>query len=487
MPEPRDLLIGLLDYIKEQAKQVNPSAYRLANLKGFQRQRLDIAGLPGVEFDIKVAGDHIWLRVPRLMAEPPPAPSAGHKAFIQFSSDPAGPPPFIDDVALVRQINQIVRSAAARGDTIHIAKVEAQQKAAASEALNAYTVTWKSWATVERPRRLTIALYGDLFTLMHQMEAEQTSKPQELIWGIGISSWQLETEKTAVAFQYPLLTQAMELLIDDRSMAIEIRPRSTEPQIELDAFVACQVSGTIEVERSAKAQLFRQKDRPTTPFDPGSYSDILKLIAGNLDSEGQYREVLTKDGIAPSAGPHLVVTDAWVLLSRPRTINYLFEDLKRLQEKLEDGCTIHEGPLALVTPPSDDPIEFEPITFRGLSGRGTASASGKVEELYFPLPYNDEQVTIVQKLKRAAGVTVQGPPGTGKTHTIANVICHYLASGKRILVTSRGEAALSLLQEKIPEEVRILTVALLMSDRDGANSRDLLRPFSIAFPRSIPS
>ena len=90
-----------------------------------------------------------------------------------------------------------------------------------------------------------------------------------------------------------------------------------------------------------------------------------------------------------------------------------------------------------------------------------------MEELYFPLPYNDEQVTIVQRLKRAPGVTVQGPPGTGKTHTIANVICHYLASGKRVLVTSRGEAALSVLQDKIPEEVRALTVALLTSDRDG--------------------
>ena len=87
--------------------------------------------------------------------------------------------------------------------------------------------------------------------------------------------------------------------------------------------------------------------------------------------------------------------------------------------------------------------------------------------MYFPLPYNDEQVTIVQRLKRAPGVTVQGPPGTGKTHTIANVICHYLASGKRVLVTSRGEAALSVLQDKIPEEVRALTVALLTSDRDG--------------------
>jgi KaiC/GvpD/RAD55 family RecA-like ATPase len=87
--------------------------------------------------------------------------------------------------------------------------------------------------------------------------------------------------------------------------------------------------------------------------------------------------------------------------------------------------------------------------------------------LYLPLRYNDEQVTIVQRLKRAAGVTVQGPPGTGKTHTIANIICHHLASGLRVLVTSRGEAALSVLQTKIPEEVRALTTALLTSDREG--------------------
>jgi hypothetical protein len=87
------------------------------------------------------------------------------------------------------------------------------------------------------------------------MEAEQTSKPQELIWGIGISSWHLKTEKGAVSFEYPLLTQAMELIIDDRSMAIEIRPRATETRVELDAFVACQIAGTIEVERSAIAHL----------------------------------------------------------------------------------------------------------------------------------------------------------------------------------------------------------------------------------------
>src|SRR5207244_3579643 len=135
-------------------------------------------------------------------------------------------------------------------------------------------------------------------------------------------------------------------------------------------------------------------------------------------------------------------------------------------ERREDGCEIPDGPAALVTPPSNQPIEYEAVSFRGISSRGTSGGTS-IEELYFPLPYNDEQVTIVQRLRKAAGVTVQGPPGTGKTHTIANIICHYLAKGLRVLVTSRGEAALSVLQAKVPEEVRPLTVALLTSDREG--------------------
>ncbi|MHB1936426.1 MAG: AAA domain-containing protein [Acidobacteriaceae bacterium] len=468
MPDPRELLVCLLDYIKEQAKEVNPKGYRLASTKGFLRQRNDIAALPGVEFDIRVAGDHVWLRVPRLAAEPPPDPARSHKGLFKISPDPNGPLPLLDEAALSRKLNKAIQllRADATPSLEDIAQLEAQQRAAAAQTLDSYTTVWKSWAAGERPRRITIALYGDLFTLMHQMEAEQTNKPQELIWGVGVSSWQLEADREQIPFEYPLLTQVMEIAIDDQTMAIDLRPRATDTRVELDAFVACRIVGAIEIERAATGHLAKHKDNPVTPFDPGSYTDVLKLIAGNMDSEGTYCEVLSKDGIVPSPSAHLVVTDAWVLLSRPRAINYLFDDLKRLQEKLKDGCLIHDGPLALVTPPSDQPIEFEPISFRGLSGRGNSSG-GAVEELYFPLPYNDEQVTIVQRLKRAAGVTVQGPPGTGKTHTIANVICHYLAMGKRVLVTSRGEAALGVLQEKIPEEIRALTVALLTSDREG--------------------
>jgi hypothetical protein len=89
-------------------------------------------------------------------------------------------------------------------------------------------------------------------------------------------------------------------------------PRATDTRVELDAFVACQVVGAIEVERAATAHLAKHKDSPVTPFDSGSYTDVLKLIAGNLDSEGAYSEVLARGELVPPPDKHLVVTDAWV-------------------------------------------------------------------------------------------------------------------------------------------------------------------------------
>ena len=468
MPDARNLLVNLLDYIREQAKEINPKGFTLDSAKRFVKQRNDVSGLPGVEFDFRTVGDHVWLRVQRIAAEPPPEPSETDAALFKIDPDPFGPAPVLDEVALSRQVASSIRILRSKGElsTEEIAQAEAQQRTAANRALGEYVKAWTIWAAGERPRRATIALYGELFALMHQLQAEETSKPQELIWGVGISTWQLKTEGESFPFNHPLLTQSMEIAVDEQTMAIELRPRMTQARVELDAFIASEVRGAVEVERTANAHLLRQKDRPITPFDPGSYADLLRLVAGNLDSEGVYREILSSGDTVPPPGAHLIVTDAWVLLSRPRTINYLLEDLKRLQEKLQGGCLIYEGPLALVTPPSDQPIAFETIRFRGLSGRGSDGA-GSCKELYFPLPYNDEQVTIIQRLEGSAGVTVQGPPGTGKTHTIANVICHFLATGKRVLVTSRGETALALLQEKIPEEVRALTVALLSSDREG--------------------
>jgi very-short-patch-repair endonuclease len=87
---------------------------------------------------------------------------------------------------------------------------------------------------------------------------------------------------------------------------------------------------------------------------------------------------------------------------------------------------------------------------------------------FFPLPYNDEQFEIIRCLEKADGVVVQGPPGTGKTHTIANIICHYLATQRRVLVTAKTPEALTALREKLPEGIADLAIAVIHNDREGA-------------------
>ncbi|UWX58144.1 AAA domain-containing protein [Chlorobaculum sp. MV4-Y] len=465
---PRDLLTRLLDYIEEQAKDINPRAFRLSNTREFLRHRADFVGLPGVEFDISVEGDHFWLRVHRLEAHMPPVLDGKNRNFIRIGDDPAGAKPSIDDEAVKAHL-----LAAAEDKTAEqIEALERQHRESLEEVLAQYSALWKAWAAGEKPRRQTIELYGALFAIKHQLEAEETTRPTELVWGIGIATWQLtwpesQGKGSKVDFEYPLLTQQMEVGLDESTMALCLRPRATDTRYEGDAFASCMGRVAVEVERTARQQLELSQERPVTPFDPASYADLLKLVATNMESGGVYRPVSAENETVPPPGEHLVVTDSWALFTRPRSNNYLLDDLQRLKERLAGECDIPNGPAALVTTPSDEPAPFGHIRFRGLSGYGPDRGGGEVRELFFPLPYNQEQVTIVQQLEQAEGVAVQGPPGTGKTHTIANIICHYLATGRRVLVTSKGEPALAVLQSKIPEEVRPLTVAMLTGDRES--------------------
>ena len=106
--------------------------------------------------------------------------------------------------------------------------------------------------------------------------------------GVGISYWQLQFEGSSVAFEYPLLTQAIEISLEERTLALEVRPRATDTNVELDALIACQVRGAADVERAIREQLSRRKDTPVSPFDNSSYSDLLKLAAGNLDPKAVF-------------------------------------------------------------------------------------------------------------------------------------------------------------------------------------------------------
>src|SRR5437762_2151648 len=86
---------------------------------------------------------------------------------------------------------------------------------------------------------------------------------------------------------------------------------------------------------------------------------------------------------------------------------------------------------------------------------------------------NDEPRKIVQRLNTGRGVLVQGPPGTGKSHTIANLICHLLATGERLLITAKTPRALQVLEGLLPVELRPLCINLLGSGPEEKKSLEL--------------
>ena len=461
-----DLLAKLLDYVVEQSKEIDPRAYVLSGTSDFRKFPKDLAGLPGVQLDKKIEGDHIWLQVQRLQASSPPQPNEQARPYLLISDDPNADAPTINEQALRHRFAVDTRSI---GEDAAI-ECDHERRALASSALQRFAPMWSAWAEGEKPRRKSISLYGDLFMLKARLEADETSKPSELIWGMGVSAWKIKTalpenkggQAAYIDFQYPLISQVVEIDLDPQLHSISVRPRAVSPRLEFDPFVVCQLTGAAEVENQAKVILNMEAEHPVTPFDLSSFEPILKLVAGNLDKEGRYDS--SYEGL-PAPTENLLISAGWVLLVRPRSTNYLVEDISRLKVRLEAGDKIPPGPACLVLPPSNEVINYEAITFRGLCGG--ALTKGEPQELYFPLPYNQEQEAIVEMLERAPGVSVQGPPGTGKTHTIANIVCHYLATGRKVLVTAKGEHALDVLQEKIPEDVRPLTVALLSGDKEG--------------------
>lgn len=98
-----------------------------------------------------------------------------------------------------------------------------------------------------------------------------------------------------------------------------------------------------------------------------------------------------------------------------------------------------------------------------------AATAGEDPDILLAKAANKEQLMIARRIREAGSVVVQGPPGTGKTHTIANLIGHFLSEGKRILVTSQKTKALSVLKDKLPISFRDLCVS-----RVSENQKEIL-------------
>ncbi|QIX61450.1 DUF559 domain-containing protein [Hymenobacter sp. BT18] len=474
----RERLLALLAYTKESVRLRTVPVADVTH-HPFHVLEAQLDGLPGVWLNTKGPGlasgispnAEVWLRVERLKEQaPPPIADLQLATLTELHNDPSRPPQLKNELSAqtALRLGLLPPEAATAVGYDPLVPVSIRRLAAApllESALSQYTKQqWQPWALSETQRRRTINWYSRLYALKQQLEGGLSETALELVWGMGVTVWQTGMSEV----RYPLLTRLVELTLNPDDMALEVRPRQLPSRLELDAYVALDVAGLAQLEQGSRPLL--ENEPYLSPAEPSSYEAVLRLAAAVLDAQGRYLpdDAPNAARLLPRATPQLQVTDTWVLYARPRSNNVLLQDLDALHAQVErPAAELPAAVAALVRNPATYHTHNVLPSFRGLSLVGEPAPGSSVQELYFPLPFNDEQVRIVQLLEHAPGVVVQGPPGTGKTHTIANVICHYLALGRRVLVTSMKDPALAVLRDKLPVTVQPLTISLLTSEREG--------------------
>jgi transcription elongation GreA/GreB family factor len=311
---------------------------------------------------------------------------------------------------------------------------------------------WMPWAEEHQKWKLVHKVYSALFAI-HQ-EQLRLGEEYELVLGIGLLTWQ--THSNQRIRRHLVVANAL-LEFEARLGKFTIRPNPDGANLRPELDMLDIEEQPAQAEEAAKNGLNEAAD---DPWNQSCIEGILRALAHSINPDGEYHDRLEAEKPQYSVKPTVECAPALIL--RKHSVKGLSEILKRIKKRIEDGETI--------------PPEFEDISEIQKSDRevslepdGDSDAQRDVE-IYFPKPSNEEQRRIIEKTRSASGVLVQGPPGTGKSHTIANLVCHLLATGQRTLITAKTPRALKVLERLLPEEMRPLCINLLGSGLEEKRS-----------------
>lgn len=242
---------------------------------------------------------------------------------------------------------------------------------------------------------------------------------------------------------YPILLKKVNFSIDTEKNIISITDASDNDFITQELYL----NFLAEVENINLDKVFYLEDKIVeNNIHPISKNDIIKdffrEFIHNLNPRAQFIEDLDKKN------KESIITIEWkpILFIRKKDDGKV-EAINNIIKDIENGGEIPEYLSELVGVIGDEKRTIE-----------------QVPDILFTKETNNEQIEIIKSLYSHRAVVVQGPPGTGKTHTIANLLGHFLAEGKNVLITSQTKKALDVLKEKIPTDIQDLCISMLDDD-----------------------
>ncbi len=208
----------------------------------------------------------------------------------------------------------------------------------------------------------------------------------------------------------------------------------------------------------SKEDLYEVEQNVTQKYEVEEPIDFKKLYDEYLNAVTYEYEILDETSSLVNNKSYIIDKSHIIIRKKQPTI--WLDDLNTIDEKIESGVEINNNFVDLILETDTNNID-----------KLLKSPEEEYKKVLFPLESNEEQYRVVNQTKTSNLVLVQGPPGTGKSHTIANLISNYVANGKKVLVTSEKSKALEVIREKLPEEIRKLSIAIL---NDSKNDNDLL-------------
>ncbi|QYG95219.1 AAA family ATPase [Iamia sp. SCSIO 61187] len=315
--------------------------------------------------------------------------------------------------------------------------------------------TWRSWAEVDRRTAPHRAWYDDLSNAYQQLD--QHSDEVELVIATGLVSWSNGTRRPVHSH---LLQTRLVATVDRRTGTIQIGidPDSTTRLGDkdlLDGF-----DGFLPT----RADSVRQDLRQAAPHPLGDETKELLDRWTQLSVQGarayEHDEWAPSD--PPTDGEPALVRLAPAIVLRQRDAASLVAYYDRMLEVLSGPAAVAPIGIAQLLAALEPEERQEWLALEGATGSLSADP-------LFPLPSNEQQRQIIERLRTDNGVVVQGPPGTGKSHSIANLIAALLAQGQRVLVTSQKSQALRVLREKLPPDIAELCVSMTDIARGGSS------------------
>ncbi len=326
-----------------------------------------------------------------------------------------------------------------------------------SRAYEQFRPKWEAWSSEYRRREHIQNVYAELFRFHTQLRKQ--SEIVEVVFGLGLLDWSCPAKNKAIAVRRHVVTAQVDLTFNPGQGIIRLECPADGAQLHIeDDMLEAEHRPDRDYYASVGEQLVEIGD---CIWDRSLLFSALKSWAGALHPDSQWSPELSPER-ARNNMPHITFAPALILRKRSqrgmvRIYDLLIEKLNSEADKVPSGW----GGLVEDGDDRDDDNSWSQTE----EDKGASDLDAGT--VYFPLLANREQRKIVEAIEQRRGVLVQGPPGTGKTHTIANLVCHLLAKGKRVLITAETARALQVLKKQLPPEIQPLCVSLLGQGGDA--------------------